>query len=272
MASLRRLLAAVASACTLMACAGIIDLEHVTFDGALAAHDADAVDASGPWGCLGHVAPQREDRTKPLDVVYTLFDLSKVPVPNISAKLCQYLDVGCQLPIGGPYVTDDDGKFVLPLYMGFRGYLDIAPSETHPELLPSLIYLPIVSEADKELHATLGSTLELNLLTGQAGKPADPARGHIVFVAYDCQLAEAANVNVYADNNTDEETYTFYFDANGSPSATQQKTSASGLGGVFNLKPGSVTLNFDYEGRRVSSRNLVVRQGAMTYVPVDPTP
>jgi hypothetical protein len=217
---------------------------------------------------------QQEDRSVPVEVVFTLTDLGRNPVPKISATLCRSIDVGCQSPVGGPYVTDDDGKLRLPLYLGFRGYLDIPPSDAHPELLPTIIYLPVPNEArakDPRFHASLGSTLQLNVVTGQAGKPADPARGHLVFAIDDCQSNAAANVDVYAATNTDQKTFTFYLDANGSPSITQQKTSASGTGGIFNLVPGSVTLNYDYEGRRIGSQNIVVRQGTLSYVVADPT-
>jgi hypothetical protein len=235
--------------------------------------DPDAT-TTDPWGCLGHVVTQNEDHTAPVDFQFTFLDIAGNPLPDVSAKLCRFLDFGCQTPIGGPYVSDGQGTVTLPLYIGFRGYLDIAPTEAHPDLLPSIFYLPILDArfaATPHISATLGSTVQLNYITQQAGKPANPALGHIVYIACDCQPAVAADVTAQADPVV-AETYPFYFDTNGVPSATQGKTAAMGTGGFINLTPGVVTLSYDHDGQRIGSQNVIIRQGSMSYVVAAPTP
>lgn len=240
--------------------------------GASACHDAGPSDPR--WGCLGAVQAEVEDPAAPLEVPFTFSDLGGNTLPNISVKLCRFIDVDCQSPMGAPYVSDAEGTVRLPLYRGFRGYLDIAPSEEHPELLPTVFYVPVINAQranDPQFFVTLGSTLQLTSITQQAGKPTNPAFGHLVFIAYDCLTAPAAEVAARTDPRT-EETYAFYFDSSGVPSTTQEKTAASGQGGVINLAPGVVVLSYDRDGQRIGSQNVIIRRGGMTYVTADPTP
>lgn len=257
---------AVVAAALAAACASVVDLEEVRYE-------APADDPV--WGCLGRVTAQAEDPASPVDTRFRFVDLTGAPIADVSAKLCKLLDIGCQTPLAGsPFVSDADGWITLPLHLGFRGYLDIVPSDPASDLLPTIIYLPILDAnraKDPTLFATLGSTVQLAFITGQAGRPADSALGHIGFVAYDCRGAPAADVSVHTEPSNAEE-YPFYFDANGTPSITQATTSTAGTGGIVNVNAGVVALVYERRGQRVGSQNVIVRAGGFSYVAADPTP
>jgi hypothetical protein len=228
------------------------------------------------WGCLGRVIQPRDDRTGPIDVEFNISDANHSALGNVSAKLCMAVDIGCAGPIG-TYVADAQGKLGFSVPAHFRGYLEMDPSAAQPELLPTLYYLPPVidgsSGAPPQFFATIVTKLQLDLLTQQFGKPADPALGHLLYVVQDCRLVPAADVSVHADGLTpDSGSYEVYFDSIGTPSLTQQQTSVAGVGAFLNLPPGTVTLNYDHEGQRVGSQNFIVRKGGTSYVVLDPTP
>lgn len=215
-----------------------------------------------------------EDLASPVEATFSFIDIARAPLANVSAKLCKSVDIGCLEPVGAPYVSDAQGAITLPLHLGFRGYLDISPSETQPDLLPTIIYLPVLDAkgaTNPTFHATLGSIIQLAFITQQADRPADPELGHIIFVISDCQGTHAADVSVRIEP-ANPEAYPFYFDANGTPSMTQTKTSTSGSGGIINVAPGVVAFVYERNGQRVGSQNVIIRQRGMSYVPADPTP
>lgn len=262
----------------LPACGLLFDPSELSTGGAALRDASDDAPDSGEtedlaWGCLGRVVNENEDRTMPVDLRFSFMGFLGDPLVDMPVKLCRFIDVGCQSPLGS-FVTDAEGSVLLPLYMGFRGYLDIGPSEAQPDLLPTLLNLPLLNEQrakSPHFFANLGTKQQLTNITQQAEKPADPELGYIGIIASDCQGALAADVTPRLDP-MNEEAYSFFFDQNGTPSLTQEKTSSNGNGGFINVAPGVVGLIYEHDGQRVGEQNVIVRPGTITYVSAEPTP
>jgi hypothetical protein len=100
----------------------------------------------------------------------------------------------------------------------------------------------------------------------------DPARGTLLFLALDCTGRSIAGISVSA-TTTDSEFVAAYI-ANGLPSTSAMTADYTGLGGVFNVPAGTITVSSQIAATstRSGSEPAVVRAGAVKSVNVVPTP
>ncbi|HVH44678.1 MAG TPA: hypothetical protein VM925_20135 [Labilithrix sp.] len=231
------------------------------------------------WGCLGNMPPVPfPDKSTPVHF-RARFEglLTQLPLDALPVKACTLLDLGCAQPVDGPRDTDAEGVIDMVVHHGFRGYLDIGATEAHSDLMPSLLYaLPVpnktVAPQDPPPVWNLLTKNEFEFAAGSVGKTLNPSFGHLFFAAVDCQGITAVGATLQAETIT-AETFTYYTDAQGTPSITQARTSQSGNGGFLNLPVGTVTVRLSREdGELIGSHNVIIRAGSITYMLFGPTP
>lgn len=239
----------------------------------------DALVADPVWGCLDNVAPPAEPEPATPVRFLTRFQgiLSTAPLVGLPVKACLATDLACAQPYAST-ITTDAGVAAFTLYHGFLGYVDVAPSDDNPDIIPALYYVRPVPDkkvvVSEELvpTANLVKNAEFAFLTNSIGKQVKTQYGHLFFGALNCQGRFAANAVLRAEPISSD-TFTYYTDAAGTPSITQDKTTESGNGGYINLPPGEVTVTLRLDnGRRIGEHKVVIRKGTITYLPVGPTP
>ncbi|HVH42402.1 MAG TPA: hypothetical protein VM925_08660 [Labilithrix sp.] len=235
-------------------------------------------DAAGPWGCLGKVpALPAEDPNTPVHHVRRFVGLLDLkPLSEVPVRACVPSGVECLELAGSPKATDANGTVDVLLYRGFRGFLDIAAPAKGPDLVPGRIYLGPDDEASKSgvppWPSAIPTKSELEFSAASAGKQIRPEYGHLFFLSLDCQHKAAANTVARVEPIA-ADTFTFYVDSAGTPSLTQAKTSSTGVGAFVNLPVGGISVTFSRDdGTRIGERTVIIRAGAITYLPLAPTP
>lgn len=111
--------------------------------------DADAAEEDPMWGCLGNVRwPEEEPAVAVGYAARFEGAITQQAMPGLPVRGCRVTDPDCAAPVAGPAATDAEGIVQLSLYSGFRGFLDIQPTEAFPSLMPSRLYaLPIPDKA-----------------------------------------------------------------------------------------------------------------------------
>ncbi|HVH41502.1 MAG TPA: hypothetical protein VM925_04135 [Labilithrix sp.] len=244
------------------------------------AGDAEAPDARTEdpvWGCLDDLPPAIEpDPTVPVRSLARFYAiLNSTPLAGLPVKACLPTDLTCAEPLGAS-VTGANGFVAFDLYHGFTGYLDISPSAEEPDIMPSVFYVQpipdknVPASEERPPGANLVKHSEFAFLSGSVGKEVKQEYGHLLFGALNCQSAFVANTIGRAEPIS-VDTFTIYTDAAGTPSLTAGKTTDSGQGGYINLPPGmvTVTLNRD-DGRRIATREVLIRKGSITYALIGP--
>ncbi|HVH41649.1 MAG TPA: hypothetical protein VM925_04880 [Labilithrix sp.] len=247
----------------------------------VAADEVDAaVEDSGPadpiWGCIGKVPPAlAPDPSVPVTFRARYVGLiSSSAMSGLTIKPCEVKDATCAGFTGTPFLTNDNGQVDVPLHNGFRGYLEIGPSEQVPNLMPTLSYIQPVPDKnnmpEKPFTWVLLTKSDLDFLVANSQKAVNPELGHIIYGTRNCQYVRPPNTRVRAEPIA-ADTFAFYTDPSGLPSLTQGKTSVSGNGGFINMPPGYVTVHFSTEnGDDVGAFEVLVRAGTITQLVFGP--
>jgi hypothetical protein len=222
------------------------------------------------WSCVGHVKWPPKQPKQVTFVVEVVELLSLKPPKGLVVKPCAKLDVTCSAPVGPVVSPGTDGKVTLTVESGFDGYFDIQSDET----MPSFLYL-VEPLADSRVHPLQVQVLTpgtFALLSLTAGFVANPARGTLVFQAWDCDTIQAPGVS-FAIDVTDPDVKLFYL-SKGLPTLTKHVTDETGSGGFVNLPEGIVEMTETLAdgGAVVGTAAVQVRAGAVTYVDISPTP
>lgn len=241
----------------------------------------DPLIADPIWGCLGNVKWASEDFGKRLNSRQRFVRLlSEEPITGMSVRACGPFDPECTAAVTSS-TTDADGYTNLSLNMGFQGFLDVKAPSTFPGMAPSLIYIvpPIAKDDPTDLVIPtaltphLASFFELDLIVGQVDSRVDPALGHLLAIALDCQGNPATGVTLRASVR-DKQTIGYYTETTGLPSPISVETSLRGEAGFINLPTGIVTLETTVNPRskRGGRYTVLVKAAHITYLSMAPSP
>ena len=227
----------------------------------------------GDSSCIGKVV-----WANPLKPSYqwdaTLVDfLTLAPVTGVTVKVCAIADTACSVPLQTE-TSDLAGKVTLSgpsSPEGIAAYLEITGGGVTPTL-EFLRYSDNTTLDGGKVQITLASTTTQALFVGVLGVTADPKRGTLTYVAWDCAPLNLAGVSASLDP-ADSATVTAYL-VGAVPSKTATETDASGFGGFVNVPPGPVTLKGKSAktGQSLGSVKLFVREGFNSQTVLPPTP
>ncbi|HVH41538.1 MAG TPA: hypothetical protein VM925_04320 [Labilithrix sp.] len=238
-------------------------------------------DDDATWKCLGGDRP--EPKVAPSIAVryehHFVRVLDRKPWERLELRACDSFDEYCVQPLAGSATTTDTlGLAVVPLYRGFRGYLDISEPSSDGGLLPSLVVVgPVVDRDGPIPRVALYSAEDFRYALAALHAVAvyvdgSAPSGHLLFKALDCLRQPAADVVVRVNTLT-ADTFQYYTDADGVPSIAVEATTSAGTGGVLRLPIGRATLSMTkHDGTLIVETEVPIRAGTMTYVTLGPTP
>ena len=215
------------------------------------------------WSCLGTAAPANTAAAQPeIEAVYSvqLVDLgTRQPYLGARVRACGLTDVECTRPVVGPLEGDQNGRFDVPLFAGFTGYLEV----TGPDIMSGLLVLPEPLSAGTSPdypYLTL-SVAVLESLGVVLGVPVDPTLGLVSVRALDCNSVAAPGVSLFKAGLG----IAWYF-VGGLPSVTVGATGSDGLGGYVNTPVGVAQVDARTpDGDSImGSLSLLVRPGWST--------
>lgn len=221
------------------------------------------------WGCLGHVTLPPAASGQFTATIHLRDLITGAPIPGVSGRVCEKLDVTCQMPLGAEVTAGDSGDLRLPVPGGFAGYVEMRA----PDKMPGIYFFNPPVDADREVPAV--PLLDQNLVAQLAmlnGRDLSADRGHVLLGGYDCQHMPAQGMRLATDD-ADATSSDFYV-VNNVPKAGAMATDSSGRGGFINLKPGIVTLTASLlaDSRKIATVSLYVRAGTITYTSIVPSP
>lgn len=222
------------------------------------------------WGCLGSVTFPRPTGG-PYTVTIFMRDLvTAMPIPGVTANLCEKLDTTCKAPISADIPTNAEGNLVLKdLRAGFDGYAELRA----PGRMPGLYFFYPPLDANREVPLVpLLEPLLIENLAELNGKKLQNDRGHILLGSYNCQRTPAQGIRLFT-RDADDLTSPFYVVGN-IPKANAQETDPSGRGGFINLREGIVALDATVasDNRKIATVALFVRAGMITFTTIVPSP
>jgi hypothetical protein len=230
--------------------------------------DASVPPVADPrWACLGDTTAAGAVALRPsVELSLTVVDIaSNVPPPGLTARACSRLDVSCLSPVATNVSVASDGALHLSVMQGFDGYVEL----TSPSSVPTMFFFNeqvMVNTADA---FTIVSPMSLTALGASGGVAIDPQLGQLLVRTFDCEGARASGVQI--SNRAGGEVFSF---ADGLPVVGLDVTTADGIGGFVNVRPGLVFLQgIEVGSQRVSgTASVVVRQSWLTYGDVEPLP
>lgn len=257
------------------ACADVLGIERDRFLVKASAGAAGAPSSAGSAGsgaidlksCLGTPPPGPSVRPVEFDVFF--FDgfgaaspttLEGPPVPGVSVRGCYRLDVTCMSPATEEIITGADGFGKLVVPADFQGYLEIRKEG----FMPGVYYHYRMNRGGNALRAALLNAQTLPVVMSAAGVPIVPTSGHMLKNAFDCE-----------ENNTNEASFTLeggddrtrpWFLVGGFPNTAATATDEGGVGGYFNIPPGSYKTETRMRGFVIGSLSVHIRAGWFTYV------
>jgi hypothetical protein len=187
------------------------------------------------WACLSAAAPPATasaDTTTRAVYSLQVVDLgTNQPYTSASVRACGLTDVECMRPVVGPLAGDQDGRFEVPLFEGFTGYLEV----TGPDIMSGLLVLPepLSTEPSPDYPFPTLSFAVLESLGGVLGIPVDPASGLVAVRVLDCNSVAAPGVSISKPGAG----VPWYF-VGGLPSVSVDVTDSDGLGGFVNTPAG----------------------------------
>ncbi len=287
-------IATVVGALALMGCNQIIDVPDNPF--------LDVQVDTGPWSCLGKTVepPPLENTTAKVAIQACDFaDNCGTNVPDLTARLCAKVDVGCTNPIKSD-ITAVDGLFefeVNTVGSGFDGYLEVLgefvqctppmcsplcmdptdqtdPACKVPIWAPGLLFFnpPVTADWPGPAPLPLFRVEQLlPIIKAATSVDVDPTAGNLFITAVDCDGVPASGVTFAISENQDKVTQLYVRD--GAVTNTVLETDGSGVGGFINVPPGFAEIEaFNDVQDRIGSVGIVARAGFMTYSALIPSP
>jgi hypothetical protein len=192
-----------------------------------------------------------------------------LPIPGVTARVCEKLDTTCKMPIMPDVPANEAGDILLTLRAGFDGYAELRAPGKMPGLY--FFYPPVDADRTVPLVPLLEPVL-IEQLAILNDKEVRPDRGHLLLGGYDCQRMPAPGVQLHTDD-ADAESSPFYV-LNNVPKATAKETDKSGRGGFINLKDGIIALTATVaaDKRKIATVSLFVRPGMITFTTIVPSP
>jgi hypothetical protein len=217
--------------------------------------------ADPQWACVDEPPPP--DATGTYQVTLHVRDVvASAPLAGVDAQLCRKLDLDCERPLARA-VSDETGKFVLPVSGNFDGYVQMK----NDVIAPSLYFFNPPVSADEDLPPiSLASPQVAAGISLRAGGALLADHGIMLLTTTDCLKQPAANISYSIGGVRDPATFMFYL-VGGLPTNNISVTDATGYGGLVNLPPGvtTVTALLAPDQRKVGTISVLARAGYVTY-------
>jgi len=236
---------------------------------------AETVELPDNLACVGTIQwPEPEVAT--YTHTYGLVELlNQTPVVGATAKVCGFDDPQCDAPLSSG-TTDAVGNVTLTFPAaaeGLTGYVEFSGDD----IVTTLGFyrytdnVAAYTAPGSFTYFVLGKTTMV-ALAALSNVEVDPARGHVIFSAFDCDGAPAAGISAEI-LSADVGTTPAYMEG-GMPSTELTATTADGQGGLLNVPPGTSMLTATYEatGTEIGSAEVIVRAGAVTSTILVPIP
>jgi hypothetical protein len=239
----------------------------VCVDGLCVASDAELPDGTD-WSCLGSV-PEPGSEQVTFDALVTDF-ISRSPIVEVEARLCNRFDVQCDAPIDGAITPLGNGVLRVTAAANFPGFIELSS----PGRLPTLAMLDPYRNHDatslRGMAIPMPSQDTLDTLAGLLRTNADGNRALLLAIAFDCSAQPAAAIQLDITSQ-DPDSLVFRLGRNGFPSRATE-TDPSGLLGVLNLPVGigEVTAARASDDRVISTIGILTRAGAATVINLSP--
>jgi hypothetical protein len=224
--------------------------------------------------CVGAVNGRAPSESRKLTVVIRVRDMiTEQPMAEVTGRLCRKLDLSCSEPVGSDFAGDQNGNMVVPVDVGFDGYVELRARD----MLPGLYFFHTPVDTDRaDAFVPLLSPAVLARFAQLNGRPLSPDRGHVMVTAQDCQNRPAEGLRLSTLDGGDDQTTPFYVVEKSLVAAANvaaPATDRSGRGGFINVRPGAVTLAADLaapDDRRAGTASVLVRSGVITYTSLSP--
>lgn len=233
----------------------------------------DSVASDGPWRCFKSTSNRPSAVVNParLDYGMQVLDLAtRRPPRNLKVRACALSDITCSRPVTPEISPNAEGTLVLPLTIGFDGFLELTADDMGPTLY---VFAGTLSG---ELSTLLGSqpvsmlslqalqALEASFLT-----PVAADAGRVVMTTLDCDARLSAGVRV----KLPAPAVPFAVIA-GLPVARQDTTGADGVIGFVNVTSGValVSATIVELDATLDQKTLPIRAGWTTQTVLLPGP
>jgi len=190
-------------------------------------------------------------------------------VEGASVDLCAKDDPTCQNVLGTG-TTDADGKVDIAAPFGpngFDGFGVVTKQDYYTSLLQGS--LPYVPEFGRVGLAMAQKAPFDALLATSFGITLEPAKGHVLVAANDCDGKLAAGVTIAPSTGAIEDAY---YLSNGQPDSKASATTADGQWIALNLAPGPLALDLVVDGMVVGHATVLIRAASITQLYLNPTP
>jgi len=247
----------------------------------------DTTPSDPVWGCLGNVVTPTPTKPK-VHVTVPMFELiTKLPVTDVTVKVCAKIDVNCTTPLQTT-LPSAKGIIAIDIDAGFDGYVLIEPMLPdagckidsgqdaatcyYALLSPSLVFFnPPLMDDTAYITIPMLSPDTLATLAKANGDTVDPALGAVFMEAVDCSFHAAKDVTVSLDSTT-MQTRGFYFTGS-IPSLTASATDSTGYAGFINTPTGgrSVTGMLKPSQKFIGKTSVFARAGHISYTTLAPS-
>jgi hypothetical protein len=227
--------------------------------------------ADGPWRCFESAGSRPNVNAARFDYSMQVLDLAtKRPPSNLNVRACALSDLTCSRPVTPAVGLNADGRVVLPLTLGFDGFLELTADDMGPTL--SLFAEPL----SRELATLMASqptpmlSLEsLQALQASLGAAISAQAGQIALTALDCNARPAAGMRVQVAAPAVP-----FAVISGLPVAQRDTTGADGIVGFVNVTAGVAVVNASIVGLNAAldQRTLPIRSGWITQTTLLPGP
>jgi len=219
------------------------------------------------WSCISQPAVPSETKDS-FTVRLPLVDVVKLqPMPGVTARLYEKIDVEAATPISEPVTSDADGIIAFNFTAEFDGFA-ILSNDT---ILPSMYFFnPAVSNDQTLPPVRLATPAMAAALIQNVGSTFDPARGIVILTAEDCIGQPAQGVS-YSTASADSQTLAFY-SVDGLPTTLTAATDPSGYGGLIGVVPGTTAITAFQESQgKIGGISLFVKASTISYSRMAPS-
>ncbi len=218
---------------------------------------------AGPFGCLGQPVPTTApDPVMLSGTATTLSGTTSVPAPGVQV---QALHLSDNSTIAPPVTTDANGAYSFSLPTGGAA-LDVylrasASGDRDTTVFPA---------TDLFANSTGGEVViitqsDFNFLASLANKTQSSSKGAVGVIVTDCE----GNVLSGAVITTNPSVPVVYLN-NNSPDTSATATDATGVGLIFNVPAGNVTLSATVNGMTLRSHQINAIAGVTTTAAIRP--
>lgn len=234
---------------------------------------ADA--GSGPWACLGRVAPVTPGGTMVTITLSAVNFSSGMPLPGLTVKACGRADTTCATP-HSMGTTDAMGRATLTAPVGsggFEGYVELTGGTGDNAVVPTRMFPnPPLAAGTQPVTSRVIARETFNLLGLALMAQLNDTSGMITSATSDCDRSPAEGV-AFSAMPMPAGARQFYT-VNNLPNVTATQTGPAGSGGFVNVPPGDYALTATRVSpmARVGSRSISVRGGYISSINVVPSP